>query len=535
MNIVLETRNINAVFITVIIVPALLISIEAGSYFSKAGYIDEIAGNYYNVMSKAETPVADDEFQQMVSLIHGSLRQHSLIGMSAMVLIWLGIIFAVHLLRSTLRRLAVSVDLVANRRTQDPVYGAGRPDEIGMVARAVQKLRRAADDGYRLKQMVDEMPTNVMSVDVRNDFRINYINNTSVRTLGGLEQYLPVKATELLGESIDVFHKKPEHQRRLLSDPENLPHRADITVGPEKMSLLISAIHDADGAYIGAMLTWEVITARKAVTDSVESVSNVVSGAVTELEATARNMSEIATRTQEEAVIVSSAIEEASANVSNISASTEELTSSIGEISRQMQEARRLASTSRDQAGQTNQTVDVLSASADRIGRVVGLISDIADQTNLLALNATIEAARAGDAGKGFAIVASEVKALATQTASATEEITHQIEEMQSATGNAVTSVGDISKSVTQLSELAAMVAAAIEEQTGATKEISQNIEEVAQGTREVTEKMASVSSAAQETGSSAEEVLSTSQELGGQADRLRREIAGFVQDQTAA
>ena len=125
------------------------------------------------------------------------------------------------------------------------------------------------------------------------------------------------------------------------------------------------------------------------------------------------------------------------------------------------------------------------------IGDVVNLINDIASQTNLLALNATIEAARAGDAGKGFAVVASAVKDLVTQTANATEEIAAQITGIQDATGDAVLVIEGITKTITEINEIAGTIAAAVEEQGAATGEISRNAQEAATGTQEVNSNIA--------------------------------------------
>src|SRR6202008_3667273 len=113
-----------------------------------------------------------------------------------------------------------------------------------------------------------------------------------------------------------------------------------------------------------------------------------------------------------------------------------------------------------------------------RIGDVIKLITAIAEQTNLLALNATIEAARAGDAGKGFAVVAQEVKALASQTSKATEEIVGQIQSMKSTTQGSVAAIKEIGGTINQVAEIVSAIAAAVEEQSAATAEISRNIQQ---------------------------------------------------------
>src|SRR6202000_3244454 len=146
---------------------------------------------------------------------------------------------------------------------------------------------------------------------------------------------------------------------------------------------------------------------------------------------------------------VSAATEEASSNVQTVASAGEELSASIQEISRQLSQATRITGEALTRAGQTDGQVQGLVQAVEKIGDVVRLINDIAGQTNLLALNATIEAARAGEAGKGFAVVASEVKSLATQTARATEEITGQIQAIQSATQGSVQSIRAITTVIT--------------------------------------------------------------------------------------
>ncbi|BAM91467.1 methyl-accepting chemotaxis receptor/sensory transducer [Bradyrhizobium oligotrophicum S58] len=268
---------------------------------------------------------------------------------------------------------------------------------------------------------------------------------------------------------------------------------------------------------------------------TIGEIVQTVSSASTELEHSAGALSSTATRSQEISTQVAAASEEASTNVQSVASATEELSSSITEISRQVQESARMASDAVTQARQTNDRVGELSKAAARIGAVVELINSIAGQTNLLALNATIEAARAGEAGRGFAVVASEVKALAEQTAKATGEIGQQIGSIQAATQESVGAIRDISGSIERLSEISSAIAAAVEEQGAATQEISRNVQQAAHGTQQVSSNVVDVQRGATETGSASSHVLSAAKSLATDSDRLKREVASFLQSVRAA
>ncbi|HEY1877053.1 MAG TPA: methyl-accepting chemotaxis protein, partial [Rhizomicrobium sp.] len=181
------------------------------------------------------------------------------------------------------------------------------------------------------------------------------------------------------------------------------------------------------------------------------------------------------------------------------------------------------------EAGKANEMVQGLLGASQKIGEVIALINDIADQTNLLALNATIEAARAGEAGKGFAVVAAEVKNLAAQTSQATEEIGAQITGVQGATKDAVRAIDSIGKIIREIDQIATTIAAGIEEQGAATREISRNIEEAAKGTREVSDNISSVTIAANDTGAAANQVLTSARALSSQSQALREMVQAFL------
>ncbi|MFK4655073.1 methyl-accepting chemotaxis protein [Bradyrhizobium japonicum] len=268
---------------------------------------------------------------------------------------------------------------------------------------------------------------------------------------------------------------------------------------------------------------------------AVGEIIDTVSSAATELEASSNTLTQAAERGNGLATAVAAASEEASANVQSVSSASEEMTTSISEISRQVQESARVADVAVEQAQRTNARVAELTKAAGRIGDVVELINTIASQTNLLALNATIEAARAGEAGKGFAVVATEVKALAEQTAKATGEISQHIGAIQTATQDSVGAIKEIGDTIARMSEISSAIAAAVEEQGAATQEISRNIQHAAHGTSEVSANIGNVQRGAGETGAASAQVHSAAQSLSQESNRLKSEVARFLESVRAA
>ena len=267
----------------------------------------------------------------------------------------------------------------------------------------------------------------------------------------------------------------------------------------------------------------------------VQAVVQTVASQATQMQSSAQSMSATAEETTKQASAVAAASEQSAANVQTVASATEELSSSIAEISRQVSHSSQIAATAVSEASKANDMVQGLLGASQKIGEVIALINDIADQTNLLALNATIEAARAGEAGKGFAVVAAEVKNLATQTSKATEEIGAQITGVQGATQDAVKAIGSIGKTISEIDQIAATIAAAVEEQGAATQEIARNVEEAAKGTQEVSSNIGGVTEAANGTGSAANQVLTASRSLSAQSDELRTVVQTFLTQVKAA
>nr|WP_249780909.1 methyl-accepting chemotaxis protein [Bradyrhizobium sp. dw_78] len=268
---------------------------------------------------------------------------------------------------------------------------------------------------------------------------------------------------------------------------------------------------------------------------SVNGIVRSVSTAAAGMQNTAESMTSTASDASARAATVGAASESASNNVGTVAAAAEELSSSVAEISRQVSQSSEIASKAVADAESTNATVKALSTGAEKIGEVVKLIHSIAAQTNLLALNATIEAARAGESGRGFAVVASEVKALANQTARATEEISAQVAAMQGSTSEAVVSIGGITETIAQMSEITVNISAAIGQQGDATREIARNIQSVAAGSNEISAHIGGVTTAAAATGAAASDVLSNARELDTQSGMLRSAVDEFLAKVRAA
>ena len=262
---------------------------------------------------------------------------------------------------------------------------------------------------------------------------------------------------------------------------------------------------------------------------AVGQIIATVSAASTQLEASASTLSNSSDRAQVVTDKAATASATASTNVRSVAAASEEMASSVGEISRQVKVSAQIAGDAVGQAQKTDARINQLSQAAGRIGAVVELINTIAGQTNLLALNATIEAARAGDAGRGFAVVASEVKALAEQTAKATDEISQQITDIQSATHDSVAAIKEIGATIGRISEISSTIASAVQQQGAATEEISRNVQRAAAGTAEVASNITDVQRGATETGSASSQVFSAAKSLSHESNRLKLEVSKFI------
>ncbi len=273
----------------------------------------------------------------------------------------------------------------------------------------------------------------------------------------------------------------------------------------------------------------ELLTLASRLENEVKTVVETITGSAAQMHDTAKAMAEVASSANTEAGSAASASSQASQGVHSVAAAAEELSASISEIGLKVGESATVAAVAVREAESTRATMHTLAGAAQKIGDVLKMIQAVAAQTNLLALNATIEAARAGEAGRGFAVVAGEVKALASQTATATEEISGQIRAIQDSTRDAVSAIERIGATISRISEISTAVASAVEQQDATTREMAHNVTTVAQSTSVVSEKVAGLANAAGETGQSAQMVSDHAGELKHQADALRVQVDQFL------
>jgi methyl-accepting chemotaxis protein len=269
--------------------------------------------------------------------------------------------------------------------------------------------------------------------------------------------------------------------------------------------------------------------------DGVGGLLGKVDTALTKLDDMSATMGDAARSSSNQAAEISTASHQTSANVQTVAAASEELSASIQEIMTLMTTSQSVSSEAGDKSAAAETAMGQLVGVADHISDVVELISGIAEQTNLLALNATIESARAGEAGKGFAVVASEVKTLAGQTASATEQISQQIVDLQQASEGAAGNIKSVVAVFEQMIEIATAVAAAMEEQTASTNEINQSVHEAARGATETSQGIVTVVQAADATSEAAEQLHSTARSLTEETTELRNRVVTFLEKIQAA
>jgi methyl-accepting chemotaxis protein len=207
--------------------------------------------------------------------------------------------------------------------------------------------------------------------------------------------------------------------------------------------------------------------------------------------------------------------EEISSNVGIVAASVEEMSVSIKEISKNTSIASNISNESEIKATNANEVMEKLERRTSEIGQIVKEIRTISEQTNLLALNATIEAARAGEFGKGFTVVANEVKELAKEAAKSTEDITNKIKLIQEETNNAIAVLKVIIEGTKNINEVSNTIAAAVEEQSVTTSEVNKNLSDASRGVGSIADSITGITAFINDVTKQARDVKETAIDLG--------------------
>ena len=428
------------------------------------------------------------------------------------------------------------------------------------------------------RQLVDNAPVNIMVADL--DLTIRYANRATLQNLRPLQALLPVPVDQLVGTNIDVFHKDPSVQRRILGDPSNLPHSAQIHLGEFTLDLLASPLFDSEGHYIGAMVTWSNVTEKVALekktkeqaeeaertrkeleekvsallenvnlaaegnlkvqidfkgTDLVgrlgEGIQKMIQNLRTiigQIKEASGQLSDGARVIAEGSTSLSDGAQSQSANVEEMSAAIQSLSQMINGVASNAKEAEEIVKQTVVQAEAGGNAVEknieamkLIDKSSEQIGEIIGVISEIASQTNLLALNAAIEAARAGEHGLGFAVVAEEVRKLAERSSQAAKEIATLIKEStERVKEGAVLSerTGDALKTIIE----------GVEKSAGSIEEIAQATSEQAASAKEVSTGIQNIAAITESNASASEEMAGSAEELSGQAEDLGALVSRF-------
>ncbi|TNE63874.1 MAG: HAMP domain-containing protein [Alphaproteobacteria bacterium] len=422
--------------------------------------------NDFEAVSQAIADAAKTQSSEVVEVVNITILAS--IVMIALVAVLAGFLF-IQVIAAPIKAMTRAMLDLASGDYKIRIPGMNYKDEIGAMASAVNTFKENAIESERLRAEADA-----------------------------------AKARE------EAMERDRQEKERLAMEAERERQEAELVERERKSAAINHLIANFEAG---------VCTALKAVGDAIGSLGK-----------TAQVLVQTANDASTQSAAVSAAAEESSVNVETVAAASEELGHSIAEIARQMEMSLTQSREATDIAMDSESIMQALTSSSDEIGKIVELINDIAEQTNLLALNATIEAARAGDAGKGFAVVASEVKSLATQTARATEQIGQQIGSVQSQTAQASDAMRHVRDSISKIAEMAAGVAAAIEEQRAATDEIARNVQEASAGTQAVSQNVSGVAEGARRTRTCSSDMSDSASAITDAIDMLRNVTTEFLE-----
>ena len=440
------------------------------------------------------------------------------------------------------------------------------------------RARKAEFESAKMSAMIENAPINMVLADT--EFNITYVNPATVKNLKPLVHLLPVSLDKVVGSNVDIFHKNPAYQRRILSNPKSFPHNAIIDLGDQKLDLLVSGIYDKQGAYLGPMVTWSNLTDKlkleaeskrlqqenernaaelkekvdrllinvqaaaggdlttrvvvkgdDAIGQLGEGLDQMISSLrhiIMQIIEAAEQFTDGARVVSEGSNSLSDGAQTQSANVEQMTASIQSLVKMIEGVAQNVRDVDQIAKDTSQRAVDGGEAIEksikaikLIDKSAEQIAEIVGVISDIAAQSNLLALNAAIEAARAGEHGRGFAVVADEVRKLAERSSQAAKEIAILIKESTQRVKEGAELSHQTGKVLMKIIEGVEQSATGIDMIARATQEQTSTAAEVNTGVQ-------NISSITESNASAAEEMANSSRVLSGQAEQLKELVGAF-------